>query len=402
MTKIPNVMRAVLRAVALALIALYVLTFALKNVALQWDFKSYMLAARAAFAGLDPYQIDSLSAIAQKPVSIPFLYPPIALAPFVTMVPLSPEIAAMAWIALKCWILLALIVAWKRGIVPEAGVLAMAIVAVFGWNAAALADLRSGNVALIECGLLWAALFCFIAERRGAFAALVVGAAVFKVMPAAYLLLLLVPTPRHRPEPARLLWAAAACVVLIGAPLLIGPATRWEGFGLNIPWAYALGDSNPSAFALAVTVAGAFGVTGESMKPVAAGIWMAYVIVLIAVSVPYLKDAWRAKDARRWVVIAVVLDLLIAPRPMSYGFVRLGPAPLFFGCALLPRPGWGVLVALIFAAQGLALSAHQRIDTTLVTFSPLLLTLGLWLIVVLRRSREFDPRPGTGVNTLSR
>ena len=75
---------------------------------------------------------------------------------------------------------------------------------------------------------------------------------------------------------------------------------------------------------------------------------------------------------------------------------------LFFGCALLPRPGWGVLVALIFAAQGLALSAHQRIDTTLVTFSPLLLTLGLWLIVVLRRSREFDPRPGTGVNTLSR
>ena len=126
--------------------------------------------------------------------------------------------------------------------------------------------------------------------------------------------------------------------------------------------------------------------TGEMLKPVAAGIWLAYVILLVALSAPYLKDVWRAKDARRWVVMAVVLDLLIAPRPMSYGFVRLGPAPLFFGCALLPRPGWGLVVALIFAAQGLALSAHHRIDTTLVTFSPLLLTLGLWLIVVLRKS----------------
>ena len=110
MTKIPNVMRAVLRAVALGLIGLYVFTFALKNVTLQWDFKSYMLAARAALAGLDPYQIDALSAIAGKPVAIPFLYPPIALVPFVTMVPLSPDIAAMAWIAFKCWILLGLII----------------------------------------------------------------------------------------------------------------------------------------------------------------------------------------------------------------------------------------------------------------------------------------------------
>lgn len=385
MTSIPTVVRAVLRAVALSLIGLYVFTFALRNVALQWDFRSYMLAARAALAGLDPYQIEALSTIAQRPIAIPFLYPPIALVPFVIMVPLSPGIAAMAWIAIKCWILVGLIAMWRRWLVPEAGVLAIALVAVYGWNAAALADLRSGNVALIECALLWTAFLFFIAERRTAFTTLVVAAAVFKVLPAAYLLLLLVPTPRHRPEPARLLWAAATLLALIGAPLVIGPAARWEGFGSNIPWAYALGDSNPSAFALAVTVAGAFGVSGEMVKPVATGIWLIYCAALVAVSVPYLKEAWRAKDAMRWVMIAVVLDLLVAPRPMSYGFVRLGPAPLYFGCALLPRPGWGLLIALIFAAQGLALSAHHRIDTTLVTFSPLLLTLGLWLMVVLRK-----------------
>ena len=87
------------------------------------------------------------------------------------------------------------------------------------------------------------------------------------------------------------------------------------------------------------------------------------------------------------VVIAVVLDLLIAPRPMLYGFARLGPAPLFLGLALVPRPGWALLIAMIFAAQGLALSAHHQFGVPLMTFSPLLLTLGLWLIVVLRRAR---------------
>ena len=379
-------LRIALRAIALGLLGLYLFTFAVRNVTLQWDFKVYLLAARAAMAGLNPYDMNALAAIAGKPVAMPFVYPPIALVPFIAMTPLSPEVAAMCWMAVKCAVLVAMIIAWSRWIVPKAGVLAMALVAVFGWNASALADLRSGNVALIECALLWAAFACFIAERRAAFASLIVAAAIFKMMPAAYLLLLLAPTTRHRPEPARLMWAVAACVALIAVPLVIGPGAGWEGFGANIPSAHALGESNPSAYALAATLAGWCGVGGDALKPAATAIWLAYCMVLVAASWQYLSESWRAKDARRLVVIAVVLDLLIAPRPMSYGFARLGPAPLFLGLALVPRPGWALLIALIFAAQGLALSARHQFGVPLMTFSPLLLTLGLWLIVVLRRA----------------
>jgi hypothetical protein len=41
-----------------------------------------------------------------------------------------------------------------------------------------------------------------------------------------------------------------------------------------------------------------------------------------------------------------------------------------------------LLLALIFSAQGLARCASHELDSTLVTFSPLLLTLGLWMLVV--------------------
>ncbi len=381
-----STLSTVLRAIALGLLGLYLFTFALRNVTLQWDFKVYLLAARAALAGLNPYDLDALVAIAGKPVAMPFVYPPIALVPFMAMTPLSPELAAMSWMAIKCVTLVGLILVWSRWIVPKAGVLAMAIVAIFGWNAAALADLRSGNAALIECALLWAAFACFIAERRAAFASLIVAASIFKLMPAAYLLLLLAPTTRHRPEPVRLMWSVAACIALIAVPFAIGPAAGWEGFGANIPSAHALGESNPSAYALAATVAGWFGAGGDALKTAATVIWVAYCMVLAAVSWRYLCGSWRAKEPRRLVVIAVVLDLLIAPRPMSYGFARLGPAPLFLGLALVPRPGWALLIAVIFAAQGLALSAHHQFGVPLMTFSPLLLTLGLWLIVVLRRA----------------
>ena len=40
------------------------------------------------------------------------------------------------------------------------------------------------------------------------------------------------------------------------------------------------------------------------------------------------------------------------------------------------------VLALVFAAQGLAACAHQQLGGLLVTFSPYLLTLGVWCCVL--------------------
>ena len=101
-------------------------------------------------------------------------------------------------------------------------------------------------------------LACYVAGRWRAFAALIVLAATCKLVPAAFLLLLLVPT-RDRPARKGLL---AVSVLALGAlvlvPLAIGPAAHWRGFfGAPIAGAFPVGEANPSVFALLVLLGAA-------------------------------------------------------------------------------------------------------------------------------------------------
>ena len=379
-------------ALGVALVALYLAVFVARNVGLQWDLKMCLLAAHAARVGLDPYRIEDLAAVAGRGAAFPFLYPPVSLLPFAALALLPLTVAAAWWIGLKSALLAGLTVAWRRWFAPRGALLPLALLAVFGWNAAALWDLRAGNVALVETALLWAGFGCFVAGRRGAFAALVVAAACFKLVPAAFLLLLLVPTGGHRPAPGRLLAALAALALVAWGPLLVGPAARWRGFLEHVPDAATLGEANPSGLALAHALAGAAHLSAPATARLAVALWVAFALALAALSLPFLRATWRARDARRWVMAAVLLELLLEPRPMAYGFVRLAPAPLFFSPAPFHRPAGRLLLALALAAQGLARAASLQVDSPAVTFAPFLLTLAVWLLVA-RGGGRTDPAP---------
>ena len=378
-------LRVSLELAGVALIGLYLTAFVARNVSLQWDLEACMTAARTALGGLNPYRLEEMAIFARRPATHPFLYPPVALLPFVGLAVLPAGVAATVWITTKIAILIGLVAAWSRWFAPRAGVLAVALVAVFGWNGAALHDLRAGNVALVECALLWSGFACYVAGRRGAFAALVVMASLFKLMLAAHLLLLLVPCGRRGPEPGRFVVSIAVLAALVWMPFAIGPAAGWQGFLKHVPDAQALGDANPSALALATAIVSNIGVTGSRTGTWALGLWVLYGIGLLAVSRSYLTDLWKRGDAKSWVAAAVMLELLLVPRPMAYGFVHLGAAPLLLASPLLGRPGFGLLLALILSAQGLGRVAHHQFDATIVVFSPLLFLLGLWLLATRAR-----------------
>ena len=142
--------------VSLALAAFAVLVrAAVRAVHLQWDFRVYLAAARAARRGMDPYVIENLRAVTERPVTLPFLYPPAALAPFLALSSLPEPIALALWAALKVVLVVFLVVLWKRVFLPGAPWSQLAWVAVLGANAAALWDVRSGNVGLVgprSCG----------------------------------------------------------------------------------------------------------------------------------------------------------------------------------------------------------------------------------------------------------
>src|SRR5204862_2684412 len=101
----------------------------------------------------------------------PFVYPPLALGLFLPLARLPLPSAAALWMGLDAVVLVGLVILW-RGLFPRLGVLALALCAVYGWNASGRWALAVGNVAWIEAGLVWAGLACFIAGRRAAFAAL--------------------------------------------------------------------------------------------------------------------------------------------------------------------------------------------------------------------------------------
>ena len=376
--------RGILHGVALALLGLYLVVFFTGNVALQWDLRACLTAARAALEGADPYDLAQVSAVAGREVAFPFLYPPVALLPFFVLA--SVPGAAAAWLGFKLALLGALVALWRRMFLLDTPLLAIALVALFGWNGAALWDLRSGNVATLEAALLWAAFACFVRGRRGWFAVLVVAAACFKLLPAVFLVLLLVPPGAVRADPVCFALAAAALLALVFGPLWIGPAAAWEGFLRHVPAALAAGEANPgvpSAFAALALQAG-------RTAPEAARIaWIGYALfaaALAAASAPYLRRTWRAASAADGIMAAVFLYTLLAPRPMAYGFILLAPAPLYFA----PRPFDGAIgrwmLVLALCAQGFMRVARMPSDAWVAVYSPALLTLAVWLLIVTART----------------
>jgi Glycosyltransferase family 87 len=383
-----------LEGAALGWLAFLLLSFAWRSRLYEWDARSYLLAARAALAGLDPYSIESLRRVSGgHPVSLPFVYPPIGLVPFLPLAPLALDVSLTLWIAIKLGLLAWLVILWRR-IAPSIRLAPLALLAVFGFGATTLWDLSSGNVALVEAFLVWRGLDAFVRGRRGAFAAWIVAASCFKLTPAAFLLLLLVPAAGRAPSPVRLAAALATLVALIWIPFWIGPARQWTGFLANLRDPLPVGRSDPGLLALFLDYARAAYASEAAALRAALGAWLVTSLLILGLSARWLIAAWRAGDARRWAFAASWLFVLLAPRPMAYGFVLAVPAPL----ALPPRGlehrigAW--VLALVLSLQGILFALHRPVRGSVVQFAPVLLGLALWLLMVRHVGRA--PAPALG------
>lgn len=397
---LPEPLRLALDLVGVTLIALFLAGFVERNVTHQGDLKTYQLAARAALDGLDPYEPGTLSTMAGRRV-FPFVYPPVALLPFMAAASLPPKAVAVWWMWLKIGLLVVLVFAWAKWFVRDASLLALGLVAAFGWNSSAQWDLGAGNVAIIECCLLWAGFGCYVAGRRGWFALLVITAACFKITPAVFLLLLLVPTSSAGRSPARFAAASVALALVVLGPTLVGPAAHFTRFWSHVPDATGYGDANPSALGFATVLAGWIGAKGAVAWQVATAVWVAYAAALITCSVPVLKSAHGLRDARRWVMIAVFMYVLLQPRPMAYGFVLLAPAPFFFAPKPFASHVGRLVLSMVLAAQGLWRLTQNRTGSPLVTYAPFLLSLCVWLLIVNEQSTSAAASRGSNVEELA-
>lgn len=356
----------------------FVAGYAGRHVVHQHDLRSYHTAAVAALRGLDPYDPAVLARVAGRPI-LPFVYPPVALLPFLAVARLPFHAFATGWMLFQVLLLAGLAVGWARSLASGPRWTMTALLVAFGSNGAAQWALFAGNVAILECALVWAALACFAAERRVAFTLLIVAAASFKLAPAALLPLLLVPTARRRGSVGAFLLATALTLAVTLGPLAIDPFARWSHFWSHLPPG-GLGAANPSAAGLARAFVDHLPVPAAETATIARVVWAAIVLGLLVLGAPLFARAIARRDARGWVAIAAFAYVLVLPRPMAYGWLVLGVAPL----VLAPRPfhsGVGrFALALILAAQGLWRLTGNESGSPLVVHAPFLLAACVWLL----------------------
>src|SRR6185295_155508 len=156
-----------------------------------WDLETYVLAARAMQAGLNPYSPASLEMVAGRPVGMLFIYPPVTIPLFYPLAPMSFPLATALWLGIRVVALLFLFQIWRR-LLPEVPAFFLALAVAFGFNGSVIWDLRTGNVTVLQDLFLWLGFAWFVQGRHGLSAAGILVGSLFKLLPAAFLGLLLV------------------------------------------------------------------------------------------------------------------------------------------------------------------------------------------------------------------
>ncbi len=375
------------------------------------DFETCWGASRVAAQGGNPYDPDAIAGALGRPSALAFPYPPIALLLFLPLALLPTGAAGLAWLLLGAGCFVGLLLVWLRWFLPRAPGPLVAAALALGFNAAAVWDLHAGNVAALEQLLLWSALAAYASERRRLFAALVVGASLFKLWPAAFLLLLLAPSRRSPARPWTAAAALAALAALVWLPAALGP--DWARLYLHLPLPRrAWGVANPSALGLFDMLLG--NPRTPLFNPVSRQIllWIAYALAVSAQSLHLLWRLGRARDPVAWCLAAAALHTLLSPWPMAWGYVEAIPPALVLGGALLGRRGGGGYAAAgLVCAQAVLLCAQAAIAgglrlrqlTPWVASAPFLLLFFVWMAAVVadaagagERLFQAEPAPRAG------
>jgi hypothetical protein len=354
----------------------------------QWDFETYYYAASACRAHLNPYDLKVLSLVAGRRVELPFMYPPVALIPFLALSFLSLSAASLVWLGLKLGLLAGLITMWRRGFlrgVPGEAVLGVTL---FGFNAAVLWDLRTGNVAIVEALFLWAGFSAYVRARTTRSALFIAAASVFKITPIAYLGLLLLGPSRTK----RKVLAVASGLVLLAALLAIS----WP---LTVEWARALqrsiaferpiGEVNPSALGIID------GVLGDRHRVLALPLFALYACVIALAAYPMVRRLRRVGSREDWVIMAVILWTLLSPRVMIYSYVIMVVPALFVIQTAISTPLTRTLGYLLLMIQGLVRLLPGRPPAALAE-GPFVLTVAVFVLLV---ARSIGSRPDSGAHT---
>jgi hypothetical protein len=281
-----------------------------------WDFHIYQQAGQAFLAHKDPLDDPYLVHVGKTRAYLPFVYPPLAVFPFLAFASLSKASAFYIWVALEAVGLAWLIKVWKRSFVDFSisGKWAIALLLLF--NGTVYSCFATGNFALFEALSLFLAMEALLRKNDEKCAGLLVFAACFKVLPIFYLGLLPFLGGKNRIRAT--VYGIFAFGLYLALNLALYPRPTME----FVQVAMTRSDNrnnNPSLLAFFEDL--------SSRAPVMGGREMYLIAVagIIATSILAIRR-WKDPDpAVRLLFILLVISFVL-PRFMIYSYIQLIPA----------------------------------------------------------------------------
>lgn len=376
--------RLVLR-VVFVLFAAYILTeLAVNTGKRQWDFRSYYFAGKIALQGGNPYDGQALNQVSGSAVVLPFVYPPVTLPFFELFSRFDFGVAYQLWYVLKLLLTVLLLYMWRKYLFADVSADLFAWFMLLAFGATLYIDLVTGNITMIEQVLIWGGLIALIRGKLWIFSLLIVVAALFKITPLLFIVLLPLLGVRHGWRYVALSLVAIGAVV--GAGYLLRPEA-WHAFFSAISVADEPGQlGNPSTLALARDIVESIGQkTGAQLPQILSyGVYAGVVVTVVTMTLACAR-ALRRRGAEGWTLMTIYMSCLayalVMPRFKTYSFILVLPPALY----LLTRGANIKSLGLLFALLALATVTPFPISPYLQYFwryYPLFLVFMVWILLL--------------------
>jgi hypothetical protein len=301
----------------------------------QFDFQTYYLAAQIFERGQTPYDVHQLREASGNRNTLPFIYPLSALHLLRPFAHLDYGSAHRLWVLLKALALVLLFWTWMRWFLREIDGRLMAAVALLGFQAALVWDVKVGNITVFEQLFLWAGFAFLIHRRTTAFVICIVIASIAKLVFVVFLLLLFLPSVRSPANTMRAVAGVVALALLTFLPFAAAPEYL-RGFLHAVVSQHPRMQYNPSILGvvdeLALFPGTRFLATGwTKLIPVAA-----YYALLFWVSRTLVRRTLASGSIEQAVLVSAMLYALASPRLVVYSYA-IAIVPVL--ALLLPRTG---------------------------------------------------------------
>lgn len=363
----------------------------------EGDFLMYYCTTKAYDAGINPYDLQAVESMSGQQLT-QFYYLPLSLYLFRPFTWLPHNTARLIFLVVQCGLLTYVIFLWQRFFLRDATDPWFLIFCLLAFNTTIYLDLRAGNVAIIEQALLWTALYFFLKNRPLGFCGFLALAAVFKVVPLFFALLILL---RKKDERIRFL-IAFGCVIVAAVAIVTLTDRELVGYFLsNLPSILSLpseqGIMNPSSLAFFKSVAISLSQLGWLSRP-SLFQWSLYLCWIAAVALVSWK-LLRKMDASdngevMWAInFMCVVFVLLSPRFKDYSYIIL-LAPTYFLLTRMRvvRPYHLGFVLCILSAQYVTLPGLRLVTAALWHYYPLALAFFVWVGHVIELHARNRPR----------